>query len=293
MTACGLGLLLALDVPVSEAADPLLSWHSPAACPTESAVRQSVQSLLDESLEAVDVRGIHAHAVVVATQLGFALELVLDTPLGTAAAEHFDAPRCETLAGVVALKIALAATRSAAAPVYRQPAEYARWSARITLGLAPSGLPGVGPALDLAGARRLGPVQLELGAGYGFPNAVRYPQRPSIGANFDLLLGLVRACVRPELGRFQLPICVGAELGLLRADGFGVEHAHSAMRPYYAAVLETRLGVRVTAQLSLLLGVEGRLALTRPSFVVRNLEPFYTLERVGTYVRVGAEWIFE
>src|SRR5262245_42677092 len=92
----------------ADSTDWTLHWEAPNPCPSEQAVRRQVQHWLSQSLAPHDPRGMHVEARVERKPEGFTLDLTLTSPSG-GGREQLVAEQCETLAGVVGLKVALAA----------------------------------------------------------------------------------------------------------------------------------------------------------------------------------------
>lgn len=272
-----------------------LKWRAPSACPNEQAVRQTVQAWLTQAIEPNDPSGIHVEATVVRKTDGFALDLSLETPSG-GGHEQLTAAQCSTLAGVVALKVALAADPVAwfDALGSRVHTRKNYWLLRLGGGLALGVQPGAGPTFDLTGSRHFSGFALELGIGYALPNQVRYPGLRA-GANLDLAYVDARICVLPNMETVEFPLCLGADVGLMRGVGFGPElvEIFASNRWYAALVVNPAVRWPVTRWLGVWLGIEALIAVSRPSFRVRYLEQLYVPEKIGARVRLGAEIRFE
>ena len=269
-----------------------LHWRAPEQCPTEDSVRGTVSSWLAQSSEPKATSGIEVDAVVRRDARGFVLDLRLVTP-GGRADEQLLAASCETLAGVVALKVALAADPIAVLEARAQPSTRLTWGTRLSLGVGPGALPGLGLTLTAAGMVRFGSYSLELNAAYGFRREVSYPERPTVGGRLDMLSAGARLCALPELGSIGFSVCVGPEVGLLRGVGFGVETVFETTDFYLALALGPGLRWRIAGDLFAYLGVDAQLALARPSFHVRNLALLYQPEQLAARLHVGVELHFD
>lgn len=274
----------------------LLDWQAPPACPTEDSVRATVLSWLDQADEPKATDGIEVTAVVRREARGFVLDLRLVTP-GGRANEQLVAEACDTLAGVVALKVALAADPVAVLETRPQPrAAPLRWGARLTLGAGPGALPGLGLTLTAAGIMRLGSFAFELNGAYGFQQEVSYPDRPSVGGKLDMLSAGARVCALPSLGSIQFSVCAGPELGLLRGVGFGVATVFQTLDWYAAIAFGPGLRWHMLDALGGMfayLGVDAQLALMRPRFHVRNLTLLYQPEQLAARLHAGIELHFD
>lgn len=256
-------------------------------------MRQTVQTWLAQAVEPNDARGIHIEAEVHETQAGFTLDLTLETPSGESQ-EQLLAERCETLAGVVALKVALAADPGAwfeaASDAERDDAR--PWGVRLSAGLSQGVQPGVGPQLALTGSWQLEPAALELGVGYGLPNEAHYPSHPEAGAKLDLFYGSARVCVLPNAGSVAFPICGGADVGVLRGEGFGLAQTSTSTQLFASLVIGPALRLPLSELVHLWLGLDALVPLVRPQYHVRNLDRLFRPEAIGARVQLGSELRF-
>lgn len=255
-------------------------------------MRATVSSWLAQSSEPKATSGIEVEAVVRKDARGFVLDLRLVTP-GGRANEQLVAAGCETLAGVVALKVALAADPIAVLEARAQPSTTLRWGTRLSLGLGPGALPGLGLTLTAAGFLRYGSYSVELNAAYGFRQQVSYPERPTIGGKLDMLSVGARLCALPELGRIGFSVCAGPELGLLRGVGFGVPTVFETTDFYFALAIGPGLRWQIAGVVFAYLGVDAQLALARPRFHVRNLALLYQPEQLAARLHAGVELHFD
>lgn len=122
--------------------------------------------------------------------------------------------------------VAAADTRDSApvAPAHREGPSRTRRPLpspdRIVLRIAPhaeiGGIPRVGAGAELAVGLLWPRLRLELRGGYLFP---RRADAPGEGrALYQLGTAGARGCARPRAGRLELPVCLGFEGGVLRAD---------------------------------------------------------------------------
>jgi hypothetical protein len=267
-----------------------LQWSAPAGCPTQAVVRQTIEIWLAQAIEPNDPSGIAVEARVQREPQGFVLALMLETPSGQAE-EKLVAERCETLAGVVALKVALAADPGAWFEAAREE-ERRRWGVRLAAGVSQGLQPGAGPQLALTGFYRFTYVQLELGAGYGLPNEARYRDRPAIGASLDTLHAIARACALPDMGAVEFPICAGVDAGVMRGAGFGLRQTTTSVQPMLTLVVGPALRVPLGERVNAWFGLEALVPLVRPEYHVRNLDRLFVSERIAARVQLGAELNF-
>jgi hypothetical protein len=261
-----------------------VSWEAPASCPSEADVRDAVRQWLPDA--PVDLGAIRVVARVKPHAAGFALELSFESKSGSGH-ETLVAARCQTLADVVALKVALAAdpdaTLESTEPEPEQPRRNRRsalartqYGIRLAGGVGFGPLPGAGPAVSLVGSVIWQNARLELGAGYWFPKTAHFVELPSVGADLSLAAAILRACATPRLGSVELPACGGLEIGNMRGTGFGVDTIRTADRLWIAVVLGPRVGIPLSDWLVLWLEGDAVLALVRPDgYGIRNLGTLY------------------
>lgn len=276
-----------------------LTWEAPPSCPSESTVRDAIQQWLSEP-GAVDLRSIHVVARVRPHPSGFVLDLSFESKSG-AGKETLVAARCETLADIVALKVALAADpigiletsepeTTTPRVVRRTSPARVEYAARVSVGAGFGPLPGVGPAASVVGAVVWRSGRIELGAGYWSPETTTYELRPDIGAYFSLAAAMLRACATPKLGNVEFPVCSGLEAGDLRGEGFGVDRVETADRPWLGLSLGPAVSIPLASQLFLWLEGDAVLGLVRPAgYGVRNLGTLYGPEIGAARAWAGLE----
>jgi hypothetical protein len=249
---------------------------------------------LAQAAEPTDARGIVVDAHVTQKDGAYALDLRVSAPGGDSR-EQLAAAQCETLAGVVALKVALAADPSARQASLSHGAAAMHGSVRMAGGAIASVLPAVGPLLSLAGAIRGSRIALELSGGYAFAREVVYPERRDLGAEVGLLYGGARFCLLPEVGAVELPICAGADVGLMRATGRGKALASSLTSSllFGALVLSPAIRWPMSARFGLWLGLDAQVAFLRPQFQVRGLPRLYRPDALGAKLLLALEWCID
>jgi hypothetical protein len=268
------------------------SWSAPPPCPNQQAVRATVEAWLARSIEPIDTHGIRVHARVEPKPDGFALDLTLESRSGRTQ-EQMVAARCETLAGVVALKVALAADPGAgfiaSQPQPKSPARRVGLSLRAASGVMYGVLPSLGAVLGGAGSLRFAHVALELGATYAFPSEVHHHEVHSAGANVDLVSGSGRICLLQALAMLELLVCGGADAGRMRAHGFGLGSSRETREPWVALGFGPALRWPASRWFSGWFGVDALASIVRPTFQILNLGALYTPPAVGVRVQVGGE----
>lgn len=302
----GFGFSVALSAVIVLVARPSLAddlegvtWEAPEGCPTEADVRSAVRQWLPPE-GGVDLRTIHVEARVKSHATGFALDLSFESKSGSGH-ETLVAVRCQTLADIVALKVALAADPVAAlesteATPERRRARVAtaspptRFGARLAGGVGFGPLPGAGPAATLMASVVWQSARLELGAAYWFPKTAHFVELPNVGADLSLAAALLRACATPRLGAVEFPACAGLEIGDMRGTGFGVDTVTTADRVWLAVVLGPAAAIPLSDQVFLWLEGDAVLSVVRPDgYGVRNLGTVYSPEIGAARAWAGLE----
>lgn len=272
-----------------------LDWDAPWSCPSERAVRKTVHAWLERAVERKNTRGIRVQASVRKETSGFTLDLRLATA-GSSGRELLRAAKCETLVGVVALKVALLAAPGALFDTteLRRDRSDESWGLAVATALGMGSLPGLGPFLELSASRNFPYTALELGVGYGFGNVARYPAIRA-GAKLDLFYLRPRFCARPHLPGIELRICGGVEVGLLRGQGFGPELSDTfeARRPHGLVSLGAAVRWPETGLMAAWIAADALISVVRSSFYVRDLERLYAPDRFGARVQVGVACRFQ
>jgi len=284
------------------AADALtLEWDGIVGCPDEASVRAALVRALARGPAGGAHAAIAVHAVITRDGAPYALELSLRTASGIGR-KRLEALRCESFVDLIELELLLAATPSAPEPTSARRQSVARpieargddgstmaVGARLMAGGGVGPTPGLVPELSAAGWLRASALRFELGARYGLPTTARYDSEPAIGGRFDLFAASARACYSLGWTNIELPACAGAELGLIRGRGFGVEPAFGAQRPWAALLVLQAVRWPRAEMLSVWgeLGVSA--SLLQPGFSVRNLGRLFRAEPWALRAAIGAE----
>lgn len=163
---------------------------------------------------------------------------------------------------------------------------------RLLAGGEIGALPGGSGGGRLAAALLTRRFRVEAHGDYWLPRPARLPDGGGMGVDVRLATAGVDLCVRLYAARrLEFPVCAGAELGLMRADTVGTPEPHRAYSPYVAARLAPAISWRVADWVGLWLGIEGTVALDRPSFRFGEDE-VYTPAPAGGRVLAGAEFGF-
>jgi hypothetical protein len=309
--------------PMARAAEPppvILSWSGPKECPSGERVIARLEHLL--SATALSPEPLVVDANVTRDAEGFRLELSTRHEN-----QHFQrnirAGSCADLADATAVILALlidptlrhetsrgsdasvstkpsgapsrsasasSSARAAAPDTSQAPGVSARWAALlgpvVDFGSLPTGAPG----LELGGMVERKRVMLSV-SGIWFPHSKRDVTEssstgPAKGGTFSLLSGQLRLCYQP-FTRLRLAGCGAAELGLLRAKGFGTA-VDSDSDVLWAAVgpgLET--GIAVARDIVFRAGAEALFGVRRPEFVLGNVGRVYRPQWASVRLALG------
>lgn len=163
---------------------------------------------------------------------------------------------------------------------------------RLLAGGEIGALPGGSGGGSLAAALLIRRFRFEAHGNYWLPRPARLPGGGGLGVDVRLATGGVDMCLRLYAARrLELPVCAGAELGLMRADTVGTPEPHQAYSLYAAARIAPAISWRVADWVGLWLGVEGTVALSRPRFRFGDNE-VYTPAPAGGRVLAGVEFGF-
>jgi hypothetical protein len=274
-------------------------WQAPSGCPRQDDVRALIATWLGQSVADLDLGSVRVSASVSRDDQSFSLDLVLESPAGSAR-ERLSALRCETLAKAVALKVALAVDPLAALASVeprsqtskeppRPPSPRVGGGLRAVGGIALGPLPGATAATLLVGSLRLGDFRFELGGGYWFPRSVTYDELPTVGAELRMFGAVARMCPTASIGRVDVPLCAGVEAGIVRATGFGLPETRTSHRPWVALTLGPALAVPLFGSWYLWLEADAGFGVVIPSFAVRNLPRLYQPENGAAEAWAGLE----
>lgn len=154
-------------------------------------------------------------------------------------------------------------------------------------GALPNGSGGARLALGLLTRR----FRVEAHGSYWLPRPALLASK-GVGLDLRLAAGGVDGCYRFYAGRrVELPVCVGAEIGLMRADTVGTPGGERAHALWSAARLAPAVSWRVADWVGLWAGLEGFVALARPRFSLTTDEVF-TPAPVGGRLLAGVEFGF-
>jgi hypothetical protein len=283
-----------------------LTWNAPPACPSAADVRHQFERLA----RAPDNRPpphLVADAVIEESADGFHLRLHIVRD-GLAGEREVDAKSCVSLARAAALELALAAgggfapdeTTPDATPPSGTPANEASLPPQPSSPPAPDRATSPPPApkttpapqtlawwatLDaryaagpLPGAALGSAAGVDVASSWWMATArvVTWPRdrdEPLAGlhATFAGFGGSVSLCAYAgSNGALIFAGCAGLQASALRGSSSGGSESGSAVAAWYAALPGARVRLHLVGRLSLDLGVESALSLTRPRFELRG-----------------------
>lgn len=156
----------------------------------------------------------------------------------------------------------------------------------LAIGATPRVAAAVSGAIGLGLGRR---ARVELPIFYSAPTRARLAAAPDSGAAVSLVSAGLRGCGVPGRGIVTVPLCLGVELGSMRATGFGVDDGASP-RSLWAA-LTPGLAVLLSPRSWLALGIwiDVPFALVRPRFEIGGGGEVWHAAAAGLRAGLGSE----
>lgn len=290
-------------------ADVVLDWAAPATCPSGAEVRAQTLRLLGGKPRPLPGGTPRIRARV---EAGLAWRVVIESGAGpTLRRRLLEANSCAGLADATALIVALmidpdavAAARpgpspAPAPPSPPEPAQPARRATRLALAVLGVSHLGILPSLDLGAGASLAIVRaawrFELQASYGFrrDQSVAAPAPSGAYGTFDYFGGDLGAC-RIFAGRRVIAgPCADVEVGVLSARGHGVTQGLTGNAPWLGMGAGGYVAVVASHRLSFPLRAGLLLPLTRPEFVIVNVQGrVYREPPLAARASLGAELCF-
>ncbi|MCH9681927.1 MAG: hypothetical protein K0V04_10875 [Deltaproteobacteria bacterium] len=133
--------------------------------------------------------------------------------------------------------------------------------------------------------------RLRLAAGGTFFPArpARLDDQPSLGGDVRLAVGHVRGCARLGRGPWELPLCAGAEAGVLHGQGVGIDEPRRDRLPWLAAVGDVGLSWSPVRRFALRTQLGAVVPIIRHSFGVGGLGTVHEPAAAGLRAAVAAE----
>lgn len=157
---------------------------------------------------------------------------------------------------------------------------------RVAIGALPEAWPSPGLSLEYSTPRWL----VGLGANLAYARAASADDTRL--ALFDLWTALAHGCFGGRTGSFNSSLCLGTELGALRAQGFGADRVHTRRSVWVAPTVGARLELPVRRS-ALVLGLNLAIPLVRTRFELSNQQIFRTNAVVPSLSLSGALALFD
>ena len=297
-------------------------WRAPEGCPAASHVETEIDKLLggparDHARDELRVQATVDH--------GAGWLVTLETASKTANGHRtIEAATCQGLANATALIVALmidpdaVAARSAQtkpadvpipAPLPAAPPTLAPVVAPTTVprgrttfgfvGASAAGNLGVLPGPDAGASVTLGLVRprwrIEARAVYGFRQvrSETLSNPPDAYGRFSFTAGTLSGCLSFAQPRMEWGPCVGAELGIVRGQGFGASQTTSESSPWFGLGAGAFLAIKAKGWLYFPVHADAVVPLWRPRYVFQNVPtPIFQSWPVGARLTAGVELRF-
>jgi hypothetical protein len=289
-----------------------LRWDAPAPCPDRSRIDADLDRFLADGARRDDAPVV-IDARVTRDGEKFVLALQVKAPSG-AIDKTMRADDCRVLASAVALVVAVlldptavvetVERERAAVPVVPPPVpEPAKPEPKprppkrkfevqgllrpfVAGSFGP--LPRFGVATGGIAGVRIGRARVEVHAIWEAPQQADAPGVDA-GATFDLWAVGPRGCFAPRWRTLEVPVCGGGEIGQIRGRGSGLSVARSAHATWAALTAGATLLWVPLRWIAVGGGVDGVVALTRPSFVVDDVGLVHRPRPAGVRIHAGLE----
>ncbi len=170
---------------------------------------------------------------------------------------------------------------------------------RAGVGVDRGSLPSATFGVVLAGGIHFDVVSLELRGSYWLPRAARAedPQGVAdgvdVGGDFTRADALLVGCGEmPLVGIASVQGCLGAGLGILAAEGYGVPEPVSEQRFFGVVAGELGLPLRLSRRVGVRLGVSAVVPTSRETYAIGGLGPVFTPAPVGFRAEIASEMRF-
>lgn len=270
-----------------------IEWSAPAECPTASEVEERVAARIPSDLAArargrVEKAGARYRAAL---------------SIGPRGERTLEADTCDALASSVAVVIAMSVIAAeehapATAPEAPEPARPAPppppEPPRFAVGAEAAAATGTLPEAAFGGgiAASFAPIhelRVEIVARVWLESEGRVDS--ARGASFRLLSGTARACWVLTRGT-ELGPCLGAEIALAAASGFGVVRTEDVRATTWGPEVLAALRVPIAGPLALRAGAGAVFPLTRPSFVITAAGTVHEPAAIALRGALGPEVLF-
>lgn len=161
------------------------------------------------------------------------------------------------------------------------------WRVRSSLAYGAMALPGGGFGVGAGAAVVRDRLRIDLSGAHWFERTGTVEGEPMAGGSFHLEAATLRGCWR--ISRYIGAGCLGAELGIIRAAGFGVDR-ENAVRELWAAPMASLVGdYKLTESLGISVIADYAWALRRPRFTLSGLGQVHQPGRSALRFYLGVE----
>lgn len=313
-------LALAAPAPTRPAPTPVdLRWNAPAECPDAEAFLHATEELVGHTLAIDEHAKLRVDGRVTAGEGVYVLQLRVGD--GEEPARTLEAAQCDLLVDAGSLVVAtrlLDALEGPAAPRVPEPttdpepsadpepttphtpttasmpiatepppppppppADRSLRVAMAVLGGASFGVqPSVAGTLQGDLALLMPSARVVIGARHGFATAARAGEE--FGVRVSATSAHALGCWDPVVGRIDVPVCTGIEIGALVGRGDGRAQTSTTSRQRFAAIpLQAGIGWAVRPRLALRADLRAAVAVDRPGFHVDTPGGTLELFRMG------------
>mgnify|MGYP000444897192 CR=1 FL=1 len=160
-------------------------------------------------------------------------------------------------------------------------------------GVAVGGLPRPGGWLGGGLGVAVNAFGVELSGQHAFARRVRHPAQRASGAHVSLTSGRAGLCWIPRIGAFSLGGCASADLGTVRAAGFGLAQRDTPAALWAAVTPGLRAFGWPSRRVRLGVVVDVPISMTRPRFSIDDFEaPLAQVDQVAVWAGLSVGFVF-
>lgn len=295
-----------------------LQWDAPPSCPQASAVRAAIDSNLGQETFASPPSSVVARGTITAQGEAWRLDVEVSWPAGRVQ-RSVASGECSELADAAGLIVAVALDllremqNEELPPMRPEVATQVDENERPQLSARPGHAappargrkiaiePRIGGVLEIgslervrggasAGVGLVGKLwRVDIVGHYWAPRSVRpFAATPGAGVSVQQGGAGARACLRPRVGPVELPTCLGAEAGVARARGIGLDDPKRSSLPWAAVVVGQELTWVSRRSVGIFFGADAMIHAVRPQFRVSDVGTAARTGRVGARFVAGA-----
>lgn len=151
------------------------------------------------------------------------------------------------------------------------------------------------PSGWLGGGLQLGkrPAKGEVAVRHRFARDVAHPENASTGASVSLTVGRLAGCWTPRAGAVVFGACLGADVGMLRGEGYGLETPGTARGLWVAATPGVQAHWQANRTLRIGAVIDVPLSLVRPTLTIDDFQrPLAQMGFAGVWAGLSLEFTF-